>query len=137
MARPNSNPQHPSNSGKVPTGQGTPSTYSPPPGAGAPPGAKTGSGSGTTKTPKSPPGSKLPQGAKAQARQAVRQQTRQALRSGMPVKASKKGLGITKNEGSPQVQKAIKTLGFKKAEMVVQATKKRRTTSTGSYKKSK
>src|SRR6476659_310444 len=84
----------------------------------------------TNKKP-TPSKSSLPTGSKAVARQALRQQTRKALRSGMPVKASNKGLGISKNEGPKSTQKAIKTLGYKKAEKVVQRTKARRTTSTG------
>jgi hypothetical protein len=64
-------------------------------------------------------------GRKAAARSVIRKQTRKAVRHGMPVKPSNKGLGITKNEGGPKLQKAIKTLGYKKAEKVTQRTKSR------------
>jgi hypothetical protein len=119
VTRPNSNPQHPSNSGKspVPTFNGAPTTYNPPPNPSAPSGSKPG-----TKPTGPAPGSKLPQGAKAQARQAIRQATRQALRTNKTPTASKA---------------AVKVLGAKKAQAVIKRTTARRTTKSGAYKKGK
>jgi hypothetical protein len=52
------------------------------------------------------------------AKYVVRKQTRKALKTG-PVTATKKGLGITKDEGGKTLSNAVSTLGYKKARGLV------------------
>lgn len=56
---------------------------------------------------------------RSDAKAKVRKVARRAVRKGMPVGENKGGLGITKDEGSRGLQRAVKTLGYKGSRKLV------------------
>ena len=56
----------------------------------------------------------------------IRKKTVRAIDKGIIAKKSTKALGITRNEGGPKVRKALSTLGYARAEKVVEKTRARK-----------